>query len=193
MCSSKVSILLLYTLSIILISHTPFASSDKFKIEELCNDADSVGFTDGTTVDDCLHFLNSDPKYRSADYHDLSKFIMEYAVNKGLEDQNSINELEKNHTDIKDIADCSNVHYASTVSSFRSALGKLDSDTDGAYNDALLARHGIEECNGMVYDGKLDPATNGTISYMNKIMAFLSDISTSAIDLYSNDHPPHKV
>ncbi|KAE9592109.1 hypothetical protein Lal_00013053 [Lupinus albus] len=187
MCSTKVSMLLLFTLSIILISHAPFASSDKVSIENVCNEADNVGFTDGTTIDDCLKFLNSDYKYRYASYHDISKFILQHAIGEGLKYQNIFNELAKNHTDSKAIKDCSNVHYASTISFFRSSLTHLDSDSEGAHHDALLARDGIEQCNALVYDEKkLDASANAIISNMNKLMAFFSDISTAAIYLYSN-------
>ncbi|OIW01011.1 hypothetical protein TanjilG_14194 [Lupinus angustifolius] len=193
MCSSKVSILILYTLSIILISHAPFASSDEVDIEDLCNAVESTGFTNGHTKDDCLKFLNSDPKYQSADFHDLSKFIMQYAIDKGLEDQNTFNELANNHTDSKAIAECSNVDYPSTISHYRSALGALDADTEGAFNEATLARVGIENCGSMLDKEKLDDAAYGTISNMNELMAFMSDISTAAIDLYSKDHPSNKI
>ncbi|KAE9592108.1 hypothetical protein Lal_00012988 [Lupinus albus] len=187
MCSSKVSMLLLYTLSIILISHAPFAFSDEVNIEDLCNEVASDGI--GPTKDECLKFLNSNPKYRSADFHDISKFLMQNAIDKGLEDQKIFNVLAKNHTSSKAIKDCSNIHYPSTISNFRNALKDLDKNTDGAFDAATLARSGIENCDTMLYQEKLDASANGIIKNMNKFMAFLSDMSTAAIDLYSKDHP----
>ncbi|OIV98688.1 hypothetical protein TanjilG_23980 [Lupinus angustifolius] len=181
MSFSKVAYLL-FTLSIILICYAPNASSDKDMINDVCNNAnDPDGFGNGITIHDCFNLMSMDPRFSSAsDYHVLSKFIMQFAIQKGTENMNKFHEFQKDFPDSKAIVQCGTTFYTSTISFFKGALRDWDGNTSNALHEISQSRDGSEQCMIAIKNEKI---VNGTIINMNKMMQLLTDVTSSAMDL----------
>ena len=171
---SKLSFLL-FTLGLILIiSHAADAANSKSSsggsklIDEVCNAAMEEDRAS------CLQVLRSDPKISSAkNYLQLSQYILELALQKGIQGQNFLKEIAKTNKSPA-IQQCAGFDYDGVVGSFSSALGELKEDPETANYDAKVAGDGPETCERGLADEHI---VNPSISSLNKNIKLLSTIA----------------
>ncbi|KAF1897183.1 hypothetical protein Lal_00034886 [Lupinus albus] len=135
MSNSKVSCLL-FTVSMILISHSLIAASGESLYEGVCKEAQNPN---------CLPLLKDDPRITSAkNYFDLATFILEFAEKKAREGKEYMLKIAKEHPTER-FKTCAN-EYEATITSFISAKGELIEDPMTATYDAKVAGDGPEYC-----------------------------------------------
>ncbi|OIV98687.1 hypothetical protein TanjilG_23979 [Lupinus angustifolius] len=183
MSCSKVPYLL-FPLSIILICYAPIASSSKDLANSVCNNAnneDGFGNGNGITLDDCFQLMTMDPKFYSAsNYRDLSKFLIQFAIQKGTENKNKFIQLQKDFPKSKAIVQCGTTFYTAVISVFEAALKEWDTNTQNALHEISQSADGTEQCIVAIDGEKL---VNGNITNMNKMMFLLTEATFSALDL----------
>ncbi|KAL1319552.1 hypothetical protein HN51_071809 [Arachis hypogaea] len=161
---------LLFTLSLILLSHAATSSINLY--ESVCKDA-------GEDSEKCLVFLKDDPKILAArSYKKLAKVILEMGLKKGVEGQNFLKELAKSNPNSKAIAQCANELYDGVVGSFKSSLGELEQDALTASYDAKVASDGPTTCDRALAAENIN---NPSIANLNKDVLFLSSLSFFAV------------
>lgn len=105
----------------------------------LCNEAKE-------DANNCLNLLKSNSRIiSSTNYLDLSKYILEMAIDKATRAQNFIIKVTNEHP-TQSIRQCATEFYYETIESFRSSLSKLVMDPQNANDDAKHASDGLASC-----------------------------------------------
>jgi len=131
----------------------------------------------------CLNLLKTNSKITSAtNYHDLSKSILNFAFNKGLEAQAYLLKVAKQFPNNQAVGQCANVFYKKSIAYFGYAMIDVDKikDPQNAKNDVQTAGNGPADCEKAIQNDKRvhDPA----IHAKNNEMFLLSQISFLAIN-----------
>ncbi|XP_061345115.1 uncharacterized protein LOC133290972 [Gastrolobium bilobum] len=160
---------LLLTLCLILISHSPLQANAKG--QRVCGQVCKEALEDRAM---CMTILRSDPRIlRSKNYVQLSKMVLQLALNKGIEGQNFLKQLALTNISPA-IEQCANFDYDGVVESFKSALGELEDDPQTANYDAKVAGDGPDTCErGLAAAHIVNPA----ISALNREILLLSKIA----------------
>lgn len=135
-------VLFVISFVLMIISH-----SNADMITDVCKDTEQTGFS--TYYARCLKYLKGDPKTSSAkDYLELSKFTLELAMKKTLENRNWIKDLLKTKEDpaIKGCVDW----YTRIFIWFRSSRSELGYDNLSANYDAKAAGDGADSCQALL-------------------------------------------
>ncbi|TKY46051.1 pectinesterase protein [Spatholobus suberectus] len=176
MNSSTLS-LLLFTLSLILISHAPLPTLGKSLYESLCDEAKEYKAS-------CLEVLKADPRIVGAkDNVELSKLILELGIKKGTDAQNYLKEVMKTNPSPA-IKQCATTFYDGTVGSFKSSLGELNEDGLTANYDAKVAGDGPTTCDTALAAEKIN---NPSISALNKEILLISIVAFLATNNLPED------
>ncbi|KAK7270974.1 hypothetical protein RJT34_26528 [Clitoria ternatea] len=158
---------LLFTLSLILISHAPLPTSGASRCESLCNEA-------GNDKGSCLQFVKANPKLASAnDDLKLSKLVLEIGVKRAIEGQKYLKEIMKSDPSPA-IRQCATTLYDGVVGSFRSSLGELKLDALTANYDAKVAGDGPTTCDTALAAERIN---NPSIAALNKEILLISKIA----------------
>lgn len=130
--------LLLFSLSFILIFHSPLPANAGV-IEKVCEEA--------TYPDVCLGFFKVHPEFASAkDSKQLAKLVLDMAIKKAIETQEYIRGLLKTNPS-PPLQHCAEDSYDSVVHSLQGALQGLSSeDPDMANYDAKTAGDDVMDC-----------------------------------------------
>jgi len=131
----------------------------------------------------CLNLLKTDSKITTAtNYHDLSKSILNFAFNKGLEAQAYLFKVAKQFPNDQAVGQCANVYYKKSIAYFGYATIDVDKvkDPQLAKNDVQTAGNGPSDCEKAIQNDKgiHDPA----IHAKNNEMFLLSEISFLALN-----------
>ncbi|KAK7330016.1 hypothetical protein VNO77_24201 [Canavalia gladiata] len=168
------SLILLVTLSLILISHSPLVVNAGPGLDmgiQVCRHS-------MPDIMNCMSILRSDPKILNAEsYLELSRAILELGLKKGVEGQNFLKGLVQRNN-VPAIKECANLHYDEVVGSFRSALKELDEDPDTANSDAKVAGDGPNACDRALTSAHI---VNPDIAALNHQIKLLSNIAFQAI------------
>ncbi|CAL0302985.1 unnamed protein product [Lupinus luteus] len=173
MTSTKVSYLL-FTLSMILISQAPTPALGDSLYEIICKD-------DLKETRDCLQLLKTDPQISSAtNYFDLSIFIMDFALKKGLEGQNLFINLGKKNSS-QAINQCATIYYNSIITAFKGGKRELKEHADIARYETTVAGDGSTNCSRAIEAEKI---TNPAINDINNKISILCDAAFIAVAQY---------
>ncbi|KAL2316715.1 hypothetical protein Fmac_030591 [Flemingia macrophylla] len=185
---SSTSYFLCLTLSLILISRFPLPTNARTHahhrlladgydlINQICKEMSE-------NENECTNILGKDPKILCAEnFVELSKAILEIALNKGIEGQNFLEELAET-THAPAIVECANSHYDMVIRSFRNALNELkDGSMAGSY-EAKIVSDGSESCERVLAAAN---TANLLISYLNHQISLLSFAASLAINKVVN-------
>ncbi|KAK7277384.1 hypothetical protein RIF29_18535 [Crotalaria pallida] len=170
MSSSKISFLL-FTLSLILISHAPMPASGESLYERICKEY-------AKRTDDCLLILKSDSRIPTAtNFLDLSNFILDFALKNGVEGQSFFSDLGKKNPS-QAINQCAKVYYTSMVAAFKGAMSELKEHPDMARYQTSIATDDSKKCVSAIEGEKI---SNPEIDEINKVMSILCDAAFIAI------------
>ncbi|KAK7343749.1 hypothetical protein VNO77_12760 [Canavalia gladiata] len=173
------SLTLLFTLSLILISHSPLGVNAKDQSSSAMEMRIQVCRQNMPDIMNCMNILRSDPKILKAEsYLELSQAILELALKKGIEGQNFLKELVQTN-DVPVIKECANLHYDGVIGSFRSALKELKEDPDTANSDAKVAGDGPDACDRALASAHI---VNPDIAALNRQIKLLSNTAFQAIN-----------
>ncbi|OIV89228.1 hypothetical protein TanjilG_24396 [Lupinus angustifolius] len=176
MNSTKVSYFLL-TLSMILISQSPMLALGDSLFEIICKD-------DLKETIVCLQLLKTDPQISSAtNYFDLSIFIMDFALKKGIEGQNFFINLGKKNPS-QAINQCATIYYNSIITAFKGGKRELKEHADIARYETTVAGDGSKNCSSAIEAEKI---SNPAIDDINDKMSILSDAAFIAVVHYENE------
>ncbi|KAE9617455.1 hypothetical protein Lal_00034046 [Lupinus albus] len=176
MNSTKVSYLL-FTLSMILISQAPMPALGDSLYEIICKDN-----LKETKV--CLQLLKTDPQIPSAkNYFDLSIFIMDFALKKGIEGQNLFTNLGKKNPS-QAINQCATIYYNSIITAFEGGKRELKKHPDIARYETTVAGDGSKNCSEAIEAEKI---SNPSINDINNKMSILSDAAFIAVVHYEDE------
>ncbi|KAK7343748.1 hypothetical protein VNO77_12757 [Canavalia gladiata] len=173
------SLALMFTLGLILISHSPLAVNAKGQYGLGLDMRIQVCRQSMPDIINCMSILRSDPKILNAEnYLELSQAILELALKKGIEGQNFLKELVQIN-DVPAIKECANLHYDGVIGSFRSALKELKEDPDTANSDAKVAGDGPDACDRALASAHI---VNPDIAALNRQIKLLSNTAFQAIN-----------
>jgi len=129
----------------------------------------------------CLNLLKTNLKITSAtNYHDLSKSIVVFAFNQGLQAQAYLLKVAKQFPSDQAVGRCANEFYIMSIRYFGNAMIDVDKDPQNAKNDVKTAGDGPANCEKAIQNDKRvhDPA----IHAKNNEMFLLSQISFLALN-----------
>ncbi|KAL5122890.1 hypothetical protein HKD37_02G003593 [Glycine soja] len=170
--NSSTLFLMLFTLSLILISHAPMSTLGITLYESLCDQA-------GQDKARCLEVLQTEPQIVGAkDNVELCKLILEFGLKKGLEAQRFLKDAMMT-TPSPAIVQCATSFYDGTIGSFKSSLSELAEDGQTANYDAKVAGDGPTTCDIALSNAKI---VNPTISALNKDILLISKLAFLATD-----------
>ncbi|CAL0303020.1 unnamed protein product [Lupinus luteus] len=159
MNTSKVSCLL-FTVSMILISHSLMAASGEILYEGVCIEAKNL---------DCVPLVKDDPQLTSTKkYLDLSRFILDFVEKKAREGKEYMFQIAKKYP-TECIILCANNTYESTITLFKNAERELIEDPEAAAYEARVAGDGPEYC------AEAFKAANIENPPINKLVASLAE------------------
>ncbi|CAJ1953175.1 unnamed protein product [Sphenostylis stenocarpa] len=169
--------ILLFTFSLIFISHAPLPSLGKNLHESLC---DEVKEDKGR----CLEVFKGDPGIAKAkDNFELSKLILEFALKKGIEAQNFLKEVMKTNPSPA-IKQCATIIYDGVIESLKNSLGELGGDGQTSSYDVQVASDGPITCDKALSESNI---TNPSIVAFNRDILLLSNLAFRVIDKSSQD------
>lgn len=170
--NSSTLFLMLFTLSLILISHAPMSTLGITLYESLCDQA-------GQDKARCLEVLQAEPQIVGAkDSVELCKLVLELGLKKGLEAQTFLKEAMKTNPSPA-IMQCATTLYDGTIGSFKSSLGELSEDGLTANYDAKVAGDGPTTCDTALSNANI---INPSISALNKDILLISKLAYLATD-----------
>nr|KYP50585.1 hypothetical protein KK1_027642 [Cajanus cajan] len=176
----------MFTLCLILISHSPLLANARVDVQRrlLGNDSDLISQICNKILHDkinCTNILRADPRVLQAKtLYEFSKAVLELALKKGIEGQNLLKELEKKVNSLA-IAECANSHYNVVVGSFKMALIELKQDPQSANYDAKVAGNEAKSCETFLVVSHI---VNPVISAFNHQISLLSNIAFLATNKF---------
>jgi len=168
------SLLFIFFLCIIFYAPLPALCTSLY--ESLCNE-----YRPEEDIPKCLNLLKNDSKIPLAtNYHDLSQYILEKALNEAILIETNYTELVKRFDTDKAISNCAYEFYNAAIGGLKSALNELENDPRSARIDAITAASEVNDCEKALGDtpaSVIDPS----IRERNNEIYFISLMSSLAI------------
>jgi pectinesterase inhibitor-like protein len=145
--------------------------------ESLCREYRPIG-----DVNYCVNLLKTDPRIPLAKtYHELSKYILQMAIDKATSIQDYLIIMAKKFPNDKAVGNCVLPYYDNCIMSFHTALDEVEGEEPkSALTDAEAACNEIKNCDKAMQNDKpsFDPIA---INVRNNETFFLSVMSVLAI------------
>ncbi|XP_004504526.2 uncharacterized protein [Cicer arietinum] len=168
--NSSTHLFLLFTISLIFLSHVTSQTLTPKLYQVVCKDA---GEDD---VQRCLNLFEDNRQITLAkDYITLCKLFLEMAIDKSTKAQNYLKSLLNKYPLSDAIKECATNDYNMLVYSFKGSLGELVTDPQIANYDAKVAGDGPDTCQRLLDSEKID--ISSSISTLNNEMKFLSFVA----------------
>jgi len=167
---------LFFTFFLCIIFYAPLPAISGSLYVSLCNE-----YRPTEQIPYCVSLLKADSRIPLAtNYHDLSKYILELALNDAISVKTYLTVLAKRYPSDKAIGECIYLTYVTALGALNSALNKLDNDPHSARDEAITAALGAYNCDKAFQNDTVihDPAIhirNNEVSFVS-IMASLGII-----------------
>ncbi|CAJ2666329.1 uncharacterized protein LOC123904737 [Trifolium pratense] len=172
MKSTKLSLSTFFVICLCFIFNASVPTLSLKLYEIVCNQA-------AQDRNDCLNFLKDDSRIIAAtNYHDLSRYILNFAISEATSVQAYVRTLAKHNPNDEALRLCGNDFYNKILGAFNRALSELNMDPQSAKNDVQSASDGVASCEKAIqnHKGTYDPAVhvrNNEIFVLSEV-AFIS-------------------
>lgn len=157
----------LFVVCLFLIFQAPLPALCSNLYESLCTEAKE-------DANSCLSLLKADSKITEAkNYLDLSKEILEMAIDKGTQARNYFIKLSNDHP-TQAIKQCGTEFYYNSIQSFRNSLSDLIKNPQNANSEAKDAAVGPENCQRAI---EKEGSKNSTAISLNNETLLISKIA----------------